>query len=263
MHPILFSIGSFDVRVWGVMVGLGIIAGYLLAVRLAKGSEFTEEILTEYLIYAIIAGFIGARLWEVAFTWRQYADNPVHALMFWQGGLSIQGAVVANVLLAWWYTRRKKLSFWRFADLGAPGLILGQAFGRIGCIFNGDAYGKPTDAWYGVVYQPGTSAYNAWGATPLIPAELFEGVLDFGILIILLWIFRRKKFDGQVALWYFIMYSAARFFLEFVRTDSLMLGELKAAQLAAALTAAVAGAVLLWFSSRPVSQKHARKKARA
>ncbi len=254
MHPILFSIGAFDIRVWGVMVGLGIIAGYLLVLRLAKGSRFTEEILTEYLLYGIIAGFIGARLWEVAFSWPEYAATPLHALMFWQGGLSIQGAVAANVLLAWWYMRRKKLSFRQFADLGAIGLILGQAFGRIGCFFNGDTYGKPTDAWYGVVYQPGTPAYNAWGATPLVPAELFEAILDFAILAVLLLIFRRRKFDGQVAAWYFVLYSGARFFLEFLRTDSLMLGEFKAAQITAALTAAIAGAVLMWLMNRQTPQ---------
>ncbi|MDT8899659.1 prolipoprotein diacylglyceryl transferase [Anaeroselena agilis] len=269
MHPILFTIGDFHIRVWGIMVGLGIIAGYLLVVRLAKGSRFTEEILTEYLLYGTIAGFVGARVWEIVFTWQNYAAEPIRALMFWQGGLSIQGAVVANVLLAWWYMRRKKLSFRQFADLGAIGLILGQAFGRIGCFFNGDAYGMPTDAWYGVIYQPGTPAYNAWGPKPLVPAELFEAILDFGILAILLLIFRRKKFDGQVALWYFILYSTARFFLEFLRADSLMIGELKAAQVTAALMAAIAGGGLLWMMNRPAplmavpsSKQRASKKRR-
>lgn len=245
MHPILFSINGFEVRAWGLLVSLGIFAGLWLAIRLAKNSEFSAEMLQEYLLYGTIVGFIGARLWEVVFSWQQYADSPIHALMFWDGGLSIQGAVVANALLARWYFTRKGLSFWRFADIGAPALILGQAIGRIGCFFNGDAYGKPTDAWYGVIYRPGTPAHNTWGATPLVPAELMEAGLDMVILTVLLQIFFRKKFDGQVALSYFVLYSLARFGLEFFRTDSLMIGSLKAAQITALLTAAVAAG--LWM----------------
>lgn len=245
MYPILFRIGSFEVHVWGLLVTIGIMAGLWLATRLAEKSEFTAEMLQDYVLYGAITGILGARAWEVAFSWSEYATNPVKALLLWQGGLSIQGAVVANVLLAWWYFRRKGLSFRRFADIGAPALILGQAIGRIGCFLNGDAYGKPTDAWYGVVYQPGTPAFQAWGATPLVPAELMEAGLDLLILAVLLYIFRRKKFDGQVTLAYFILYSLARFGLEFLRTDSLMIGGFKAAQITALATALAAA--ILWF----------------
>lgn len=250
MHPILFTIGGFDLRVWGLMVSLGVAAGYMLALRLAVGSRFTETVLSEYFFYAIPAGLAGARLWEVVFSWQNYVNDPLQALMFWQGGMSIQGAVAADLVLAWWYIRRKGLSLPAFGDILAPGLVLGQAIGRIGCFFNGDAYGKPTDAWYGVVYQPGTPAFEAWGGTPLVPAELFESVLDFVILGILLMVFRKKKFDGQVILLYFIFYSAARFFLEFLRTDSLMIGSLKAAQLTTALTFTAASFLTVWMRRR-------------
>lgn len=246
MHPILFSIGSFEFRVWGLLVGLGLFAGVWLAVRLAKGSEFTAEMLQDYVIYGVFAGFLGARTWEVIFSWGDYGTNPMHALMFWQGGLSIQGAVVANVVLAWWYFGRENLSFRRFADIATPGLILGQAIGRIGCFFNGDAYGKPTDAWYGVVYQQGTPAFHAWGGVPLIPAELMEAGLDFVILAVLLRLFNKKQFDGQVVLAYFVLYSLVRFGLEFFRTDSLMIGGFKAAQLTALVTAMIAAGIWLW-----------------
>lgn len=261
MHPILFSFGDFELRTWGLLVATGVLAGIWLAVRLARGSEFTAEMIQEYVMYGIFAGFIGARIWEVIFSWGEYATNPAQALMFWQGGLSIQGAVAANVIFAYWYFGRKKLSFRRFVDIAAPGLILGQAIGRIGCFFNGDAYGKPTDAWYGVVYQPGTSAYNAWGNTPLIPAELMEGGLDFVILVILLRLFPKKKFDGQVALAYFVLYSLTRFGLEFFRTDSLMLDGYKAAQLTALITAASAAGVWVWQiykTKQPAEANHKR-----
>lgn len=261
MYPILFSFGDFELRTWGLLVAVGALAGVWLAARLAKGSEFTAEMIQEYVIYGMLAGFAGARIWEVIFSWGQYVTNPAQALMFWQGGLSIQGAVAANVIFAYWYFRRKKLSFRRFVDIAAPGLILGQAIGRIGCFFNGDAYGKPTDAWYGVVYQPGTSAYNAWGNIPLVPAELMEAGLDFVILVILLRVFRKKKFDGQVALTYFVLYSLARFGLEFFRTDSLMLGGFKVAQLTALITAAIAAGLWRWQlhkTNQPVKVNYKR-----
>lgn len=251
MQPILFSIGDFQVHVWGLLVALGVLAGLWLAGKLAQGSEFTTDMLQEYVLYGVLAGLLGARAWEVVFSWGEYAANPLQAFLFWQGGLSIQGAVAVNVALAWWYFRRKGLSFRRFADIAAPGLILGQAIGRVGCFFNGDAYGKPTDAWYGVVYQPGTPAFQAWGSTPLIPAELMEAGLDLIILAILLRVFRRKQFNGQVALAYFILYSLARFGMEFFRTDSLMIGGFKAAQLTALVTALAAALLWLW-QRRPV-----------
>ncbi|MDR7868852.1 MAG: prolipoprotein diacylglyceryl transferase [Sporomusaceae bacterium] len=250
MHPILFSIGSLEIRAWGLLLALGILAGLWLGLRLARGSEFKEDVLMNYALYGTLAGLIGARLWEVAFSWDRFASEPWQALMLWKGGLSIQGAVAANVLLALWYFSSKGLSFRRFADIGAPGLILGQAIGRIGCFLNGDAYGKPTTAWYGVVYQPGTPAYNAWGTTPLVPAELFEAGADMLILGVLLYLFPRRKFDGQVALAYFVLYSTARFALEFLRTDSLMVGGIKAAQATALVTAVVAAGLMIRYGIR-------------
>jgi phosphatidylglycerol:prolipoprotein diacylglycerol transferase len=257
MYPILFTIAGFEVRAWGVMVAVGIFAGLLVAIRVARKTEFTEEILTDYLLYGVLAGILGARAWEAIFSWENFAANPLRAFMFWDGGLSIQGAVVANLLVAWWYFRKKKLAFARFADIGAPGLIIGQAIGRIGCLLNGDAYGKPTDAWFGVIYQPGTPAYNVWGAIPLIPAELFEAVLDFGILAGLLYLYPRKQFDGQVALTYFIAYSLARFGLEFFRSDSLAIDGLKIAQVTALITAAIAFGMFIWLKSRQIQVRTA------
>ena len=133
MHPILFSIGGFDIHVWGLMVSLGAAAGYMTALRFAEGSRFTESILWGYFFYAIPVGLAGARLWEVLFSWQNYAADPLQALMLWQGGMSIQGAVAADLLLAWGYMRKQKLSLAAFGDILAPGLILGQAIGRIGC----------------------------------------------------------------------------------------------------------------------------------
>ena len=250
MYPVLFTVAGIQFHTWGIFVMLGILVGVWLTIRLARGSEFSSDKIQEYIIYGVVVGFLGARAWEVLFSLGDYVNEPWRAFMFWQGGLSIQGAVAANVIFSWWYFHREKLSYLRFVDIAAPGLILGQAIGRIGCFFNGDAYGKPTDSWYGAIYKPGTSAFSVWGTTPLVPAELMEAGLDIAILAVLLLVFKKRTFDGQVGLTYFVLYSLARFGLEFLRTDSLMVGNFKAAQITALATMFIAIFIWLWKANK-------------
>jgi len=248
MKPVLFHIGALEVRSWGVMVALGILAGTYLVSRLAKRTGFLREgLVTDFVLYAVIAGLIGARVWEVVFSWSNYQANPLEALKFWNGGLSIQGGVLGGVLFALWFIRKHKLNFWQLADHMAPGLILAQGIGRVGCLLNGDAYGLPTKSFLGVSYQPGTPAYAAYGSTPLFPAEIMEGAGDILITLVLLYLFRRNSRRGTVALMYFILYSALRFTLEFWRGDSLhTFLNLKVAQLLSLGTIIICTAVLIY-----------------
>lgn len=252
MHPVLFHLGSLEVRAWGLMVALGIMAGTLVARRLAQREGIDGDLILDYALYVIAAGLLGARIWEVVFSWGNYAGDPLSALKFWSGGLSIQGAVAGGLLFTIWFVRRHRLSFWHFADVLAPGLILGQAIGRLGCLLNGDAYGIPTDSWIGVVYRPGTPAYDAYGATPLIPAELMEGAGDLLIFGILLLLLRRRPYHGFVALLYFVLYSLLRFILEFWRGDSLLtVNHLKAAQVSSLIIALVAVVIIMVKLRKP------------
>ena len=246
LYPILFHIGSIEVRAWGVMVSLGIVLGTLIAFRLARKEGIDGDIVLDYVIYAVISGFLGARIWEIIFSWENYSGAPLDALKFWSGGLSIQGAVAGGILFTLWFIRKNNLNFWHFADILAPGLIAGQAIGRIGCFLNGDAYGIPAQSGWGIVYRPGTPAYSTYGDTPLVPAELMEGAGDLAILGLLLLLFRRKPFDGFITLMYFVLYSALRFILEFWRGDSLMMADgLKAAQVSSIIIAVAAlGAII-------------------
>jgi len=241
MFPYLFSIGEFHLRSYGLMIALGIIAGTLIARNLAKKEGLDSDLVMDFVLYAVIFGIMGARVWEVVFSWSNFADNPLSALKFWNGGMSIQGAVAGGLIFTLWFIRRHKLDFWQFADVLAPGLILGQAIGRIGCFLNGDAYGIPAKSWFGVVYQPGTPAYNTWGAVPLIPAELLEAAGDLVIFGLLYYLFRHRPYKGFVTLMYFALYSLLRFVLEFWRGDSLMVVPgLKAAQASSLIILAVA-----------------------
>jgi len=246
MYPVLFHIGGLEIRSWGMMVPLGIIAGTMLVGRLARREGIKDELIYNYVLYVVVAGLLGARAWEVAFSWKHFVLDPLSAFKFWSGGLSIQGAVAGGLLFTLWFIRKHRLDFWRFADVLAPGLILGQAIGRLGCFLNGDAYGIPAKSWFGVVYRPGTPAYDAYGAVPLVPAELMEGAGDLLILGVLLFLLRRRPFHGFVALMYFVLYSLLRFTLEFWRGDSLMITEtLKAAQVSALVIAIIAGVLIV------------------
>lgn len=247
MNPVVFFIGDHPVRYWGIMVALGILAGMWLSIRLAKRENIESEKVMDFVLYAVVAGLLGARLWEVIFSWESFSSSPLDALKFWSGGLSIQGAVVAGLVTCLWFVKKNNISLWKFTDILAPGLILGQAIGRIGCFLNGDAYGVPTSLPIGIVYQEGTSAYTAYGSQPLFPAELIEGAADFAILLVLLRIFKRRPFDGMVTFSYFFLYSITRFALEFWRADSLtVLGGLKAAQITTLGTALLALLLIIY-----------------
>lgn len=134
-------------------------------------------------LYAVVGGLLGARLWEVLFfQWDDYSRHPGEVLAIWEGGVSIQGALVGGWAAALWYARRHKLDFWELSDVVAPALVFGQGIGRIACLLNGDAYGSPTGSGFGLVYPPGTAAYAAYGSQlfgvrhPVLGGPVFLGV---------------------------------------------------------------------------------------
>lgn len=247
MHPILFHIGDWPVHSFGVMLSLGILTGLLVACYVARRQDRYLEEIVDLSFFAVVGGIIGARLWEVAFTWEYYSDNLGQALAIWNGGLSVQGAVLGGLLAVIWYCRRNKVPFWPVADTLAPGLLMGQAVGRLGCFFNGCCFGIPHH--FGVVYQPGTDAHYTFGSQTLFPAVLFEAGWDVIALLLLLKVFNKKPFDGFIALSYFILYSIGRFTIEFWRGDSLRtIMELKVAQLTSVTTILVAVAIMLYLA---------------
>lgn len=221
MAPILFTIGDFQLRSYGVIVAFAILLGLAVAYFLTSDKDYREH-LFDVLIYGIIGAIIGARSWQVFFyEWDYYSQNIAEIPKIWHGGMAIQGALVGAFITAVIYTKVKKINFWRLADIAAPGLILGQAIGRIACFLNGDAYGTPTGSNFGIVYPEGTPAYAAYGSQPLWPAEVWEGQWDFIVFALILLLTRWRKWpQGVVFLAYIILYSVGRFALEFLRGDS-------------------------------------------
>lgn len=264
LYPYIFQTESFSLTWKNVIIMVGILLAVWLSQRRSahKGVAY-QNMLLDLTILLVPIGIIGARAWEMIFTWQEYADTPWDRFAIWKGGLSIQGAVLAGLVATILFARWRRVRTWELLDLIAPSIILGQGIGRIGSIMNGDAFGRPVAEvawwpdWMGMVYHPESPAGHLFGKTPLIPAEGMEMVADFLILGFLLWYKPKQEVPGRVVLSYAILYSTARFFLEFLRGDSLLIGGVKVAQLASLAMILVAAVMLILQVQKANSSKTA------
>ncbi|HYG57605.1 MAG TPA: prolipoprotein diacylglyceryl transferase [Symbiobacteriaceae bacterium] len=248
MHPILFYVGTFPVRAYSLAILTAVVASSGFAAWLGRRRQvdWSDQYL-DFALWAMAGGVLGARLWEVAVNWPYYRTVPREIYAIWEGGLSIQGAVLGGLTAAWVFTRINRIPLGRFLDESTPALLLGQAIGRLfGCTLNGDAYGKPTGTGFGITHAPGTNAYMAHGPTPLWPAEAFEGIFDLVLMAVLLRLGSNKKgTPGQHFALYAALYSAGRFALEFLRGDTRpVLVGLTAAQVGSLAVIMVSGLML-------------------
>lgn len=209
MHPVLFRIGNISFYSYGLMIGLGYVAGVLVASRRMREKGLDPDSLFGVFLALLIGGILGGRLLHIALntwyytTWQSLFDP--------QSGLSLHGVLLGGTIAMIIYSRVKRLSFFFLADIVAPSVILGQAIGRIGCFLNGCCYGIPTGGNWGVLtrYAPGLRH----------PYQIYESVLDFALFLGLLWVSPRIKVQGGLFLTYLAGYSTLRFFLEFLRDN--------------------------------------------
>lgn len=252
MHPILIEFGSLAIRWYSVMIATAILIGIWLAGREGVRKGFEKQNIYDFSFYVILAGILGARIYYVLFSdWSHYLANPLKIFALWEGGLAIHGAILAGVIVAIWYTWKEKLSLWKWLDTFAPSLILGQAIGRIGCFFNGDAHGYPTSLPWGLVYSSDSCAGQMFPGQPLHPTQLYE--LGFNLIIFLvLWKLRKKPlFDGFLFLTYAILYSSIRIFVEYFRGDKLTYwGNISAAQTLGIVAIAISVTMLVVLHRR-------------
>ena len=270
MHQYLFFIGDFPVRAYGLILSLSIILATGVAYFLAKQDGRYHSHIVDMGIYCGIAGLLGARLWDVFFfDWDYYQNHLTELLNVWQGGMAIQGGVLLGAIVGILYTRRHGIDTWALADIVAPAIIIGQALGRSANLLNGDAFGAPTGSSFGILYPEPTLAFHTYGNQPLWPAEIWECQLDIFIFALLL-IFRATNHaKGQVFALYVMLYSAARFFLEYLRGDynELVLGLFKSAQMTSLVAFAIAFAFFLWLgfkkhTAEPLKKKNRKRAAR-
>ena len=224
-----------------------LVANYLIKKEVdRKGIPLTSDDVMNFIIWTVVGGVIGARLYYVGFNWDFYGSTPSEIPAVWHGGLAIHGGMLGGIAAAFIYLKRQGVEFWRMADAVAPSLILGQAFGRFGNFMNGDAHGRPTDAPWGIVFPPESIAGSENPGVPLHPTMLYEMSINLCVFLFL-WLFLRKKqhSNGFIFAAYIAMYSLGRFVVEHFRADSLMLGPIKAAQLVSLVIAIAALAIII------------------
>ncbi len=253
MHQYLFFIGDFPIRAYGLVLSLSIILATGVAYFLAKQDGRWHGHIVDMGIYCGLAGILGSRLWDVFFfDWDYYRDHLTEILNVWQGGMAIQGGIVLGAAAGIIYTKRHNIDTWAMADIICPAVIFGQALGRCANLLNGDAFGAPTGGDFGILYPSSTLAFRTYGNQPLWPAEIWEGQLDTVIFALLLMYRSSSHAKGQAFSLYILLYSAARFFLEFFRGDyaAPVLGLFTSAQTTSILSFLLGAAAWIWFGLR-------------
>lgn len=211
----LFSIGSFTVYGYGLMIGLGVLAAYLIAEYRAKKLQIDNEHVFALTIWALVGGLLGAKILYYITIFDEVLANP-KVLLEISDGFVVYGGIITGILTVWIYCRVKKLKFASYFDLLIPEVALAQGFGRIGCFLAGCCYGRETTSPIGIVFHESPFAPNG---VSLVPTQLISSGLDFANFLFLIWFAKRKKGDGQVAGMYLMLYSIGRFVLEFFRGD--------------------------------------------
>ena len=239
------SIGGFAIAYYGIIIAFGMVCGYLIAAWQAKRTGQDKEMYLDLALWDIIFAVIGARVYYVVFSWDYYSAHPLEIINIREGGLAIYGGVIAGIITCIVYTKIKKISFFKVADSVVLGLILGQIIGRWGNFFNREAFGQVAtsknpfmmriffDDNYSINQVPDAVRIgmenlkgmdlSEIGYIQVQPTFLYESVWNLMVLILMLIFRKKKKFDGEVFLWYLFGYGIGRFVIEGFRTDQLIM----------------------------------------
>jgi len=235
LDPVAFEILGVEIRWYGILISIGMLLGYYLALREARKIGVNEEKMLDLFLVVIPAAIIGARLYYVLFNLDYYKNDIIKMINIREGGLAIHGGVIAGVLAGYIFTRVNKLDFWKLADVVAPSIILGQAIGRWGNYINQEAYGRPTNLPWGIIIN----------GVKVHPTFLYESIWDFLVFLFLIFYRKSKKYDGEIFHLYVILYSIGRFFIEGLRIDSLMIGPFRTAQVLSLALIVIFGFLLI------------------
>ena len=229
-----FYIGDFYIAFYGVIIGLGVMLGIVMAAHAGKVMGMNPDDVWDFALYAVVFSVIGARLYYVIFAWDSYKNDLLSIFNIRQGGLAIYGAVIGAFITLFVYTRIKKCKALNLGDAGVTGLILGQILGRWGNFFNREVFGEYSDGLL-AMRLPTAAIRDHSDITENIrahmvegtnyiqvhPTFLYESLLNLVVLIFILWYMKRKAFDGEICLVYLGGYGIIRFFVEGIRTDQL------------------------------------------
>lgn len=248
LNRVFINLGPFQIYWYGVIIAVGLFLGLYIATKEAERLKLHKDLIVDLIVFAAPIAIIFARIYYVIFEWDSYANGPFWKVFaIWEGGIAIHGALIGSVLTAIVYSRVKKQSFWQIADIVAPSLILGQAIGRWGNFINQEAHGGPISAnTYENFHQYLPDfIMNQMCIEGVMyhPTFLYESVWNIAVFAALIFIRKFNPVRGHLFMYYLIMYSVGRFFIEGMRTDSLMNAGLKQAQLISIII--IVGAIIV------------------
>jgi phosphatidylglycerol---prolipoprotein diacylglyceryl transferase len=251
--PIIFQLFGLKVHWYGVLIATAVLIGVFLAEKLADRRGLHPDIMAELPIWLIPSAIVAARAYYVTFQWSQYVQNPELIIAIWKGGIAIHGAILGGILAAIVFAKRKQVSFWQLGDCVAPSLILGQAIGRWGNFFNSEAFGAPTDLPWKLLIPMAQRPDGMESVAYYHPTFLYESMWNFLVFLGLMWLWngdykgQLKLKTGTIFLVYFCAYSSGRIWIESLRTDSLMSGGLRMAQLVSIVGITIGLSGLWWL----------------
>ncbi|MFT8889254.1 MAG: prolipoprotein diacylglyceryl transferase [Ethanoligenens sp.] len=259
VHSSALNIGGFEIKWYGILIAIGLLLAMWYAFRHCKDFHIKPDDLTDIIIISLICGVVGARLYYVIFYPSPYGNpyfqNPISILFLRDGGLGIYGGIVGAFAAAFLVCKKKKISVGAVFDIAGLGFPIGQALGRWGNFFNREAYGAATNAWWRMAGVDPSNVNIGYQ-----PCFLFESIWNIVGFLILHKYHKHRRFNGEVFLLYVMWYGFGRFFIEGLRTDSLMIGNIRVSQLVAAVTF-VAALCLIVFKRMKLRQMAADKAA--
>ncbi len=242
INPVAFNILGKDIYWYGLIITSGILLALIYCCYLAKKQNLDYNIVVDVALYGIPISVIFARIYYVIFSWDSYKDNLLDVFKIWNGGIAIYGAIIGAVITAFVYCKAKKVNVLKVFDICIMGVIIGQIIGRWGNFINVEAYGTQTTLPFGMeIYENGK-------LITVHPTFLYESLWNLIGFLILIFLQKKKKFDGQIFYSYLVWYGIGRFFVEGLRVDSLYFGTFRVSQIVAIVTMLI-GIILLLYNS--------------
>lgn len=233
INPIAFRVFGFDIRWYGILIAIGISLATYLTMKQTKNSNIDQDSVLDIILVSVVMGVVGARIYYVLFSWDLYKDNILEILDFRSGGLAIHGGLIFGITTAYFMSRIKKLKFIELIDIAIPNVALAQSIGRWGNYFNMEAHGGITNLPWGIEID----------GEKVHPTFLYESIWCLLLFFILRYMYKKREFNGQIFLMYAMLYSLERFFVEGLRTDSLMFLGMRQAQIFSISTIILCGII--------------------
>jgi phosphatidylglycerol:prolipoprotein diacylglycerol transferase len=241
INPVAFTLFGKEIYWYGIIIAFGFLLAIIVCLNICKKDGLTKDNVYDIVLWATIPAIICARIYYVIFNFEDYIHNPIDIIKIWEGGIAIYGAIIGAAIMVYIYCKKSGIKTLKAFDLGVIGVTIGQIIGRWGNFVNAEAHGSVTNLpWRMAIFEGGK-------IIEVHPTFLYESLWNMGVLSILLVLYFRKKFDGQIFYTYVLGYGIGRAIIEGLRTDSLYLGNVRVSQMLAIISA-IAALILLIIS---------------